>query len=203
MKSFFITGLLATTIVLAAVACGGEGAEREGASPTPSAPAATEAPPLVGHGPPVPQFRELPEAEENTGGIRWMEMSIAGVTFRFPADDKEWEAYYGGQDVELQEVTFRLTHLPTGQARKYSLVSGRLKTCSARIVTDQAAQVSDDGQDVECASQELTALERQVFARVATSIAGSHQLGPPWRARDTATSVPRTPQPAATPPGGP
>jgi len=147
-----------------------------------------------GHGPPVLQNRELPD--DRTGGTIWVETTAGGATWRFPGDDREWElAYDGGTyDSGFAGLPFiRLTHLPTGQARVYSLLTGEVLLCADRsAVLDDP---SDQGQPVECNRQNLTPEERQVFAHVRVTGRYEYYHGPPPYPVPTIPGLKMTPVP--------
>ena len=151
-----------------------------------------------GHGPPVPEARELPN--DKAGGTRWGEISAAGATFRIPWDDREWEVMYDGGSFYsgFAGLPFiRLTHLPTGQARVYSLLTGEVLLCadrSAVLKVPTLDVIADHGQPVECKSQSLTPDERQVFAHARVS--GHHEYsGPPDYPVPTIPGLKTTPVP--------
>jgi hypothetical protein len=182
MKYAFVIVLLSAGFGLAAVACGRGQGGQESASFTPTAVATPGTPSGGGHGPPVPQTREL--TQDTTGGTPWRETTAGGATWRTPTDDKEWEiavdqgTYYSG----FSGVPFvRVTHLTTGQARVYSLstvynlVAGEVLLCSNRsAVLDQPG---NNGEPVKCSEQNLTPDEQAVFGHVAMT--GSYETHPP------------------------
>jgi hypothetical protein len=156
-----------------------------------------------GHGPPIPQHRELPD--DRTGGATWVETTAAGATWRFPADDREWElawdqgSYYSGF---AGIPNIRVTHLTTGQARVYSLLTGEVMLCADRSAV--LGNPGDQGEAVECAGQDLTPQERQVFAHVRVTGRYEYYHGPPPYPVPTVPGLKMTPVPPEwewTPPG--
>lgn len=146
-----------------------------------------------GHGPPVPQHRELPN--DATGGTVWTETTAAGATWRFPSDDREWELAWdqGSYFTGFAGIpNIRVTHLTTGQARVYSLLTGEVMLCADRSAV---LHPMEHGEPVECERQNLTPEERQVFAHVRVTGRYEYYHGPPPYPVPTVPGLKMTPVP--------
>jgi hypothetical protein len=146
---------------------------------------------------PVPQIEQLPD--DTTGGTIWAETGLAGAVMRHPGDDKEWEvsvdegSQYSGFD-GIPNV--RVTHLSTGKARVYSLLTGQVMFCSDRsavLAEPTEDQIADLGEPEDCPNQVLSAIERAVFEHVQATGRYEYYFGPP------VTAVPTVPGWSATP----
>lgn len=166
---------------------------RPPSTPTPKD-AGSSTPSTGGHGPPVPQHRELPN--DATGGTVWTETTAAGATWRFPSDDREWELAWDQGDylTGFAGIPYiRVTHLTTGQARVYSLLTGEVMLCADRSAVLDS--VLDHGKPVECDRQNLTPEERAVFAHVQVTGRYEYYHGPPPYPVPTVPGLKMTPVP--------
>ena len=165
-----------------AAACGGDDATGPASSatafPTKLPPGETA---FAGSGPPSREYRQL--TDDRTGATEWLEVTVAGVTFRGPTD-AEWELAVdegvGGTGFAgLPNI--RVTHLTTGQARVYSLVDGAVLLCSDRsavLAMPTTNAMKMQGEPVDCARQPLTAQERVVFEHVRVTGSYDRYRGP-------------------------